>query len=91
MDGEWQRMVSWCVLLPREAITEVSKRPLATQNIGVGRCLCVCTAQAGEQVHQTTLLQGVDTEAPVLSPKVVEALLGTRLRGREFGKGPLVS
>ena len=88
-------MVSWCVLLPREAITEVSKWPLATQNIGVGRCLCVCirpcNAQAGEHVQQASLLQGVDTEAPVLSPKVVEALLGTRLRGREFGKGPLVS
>lgn len=50
-----------------------------------------CAAQAREQVKQTSLLQGVDTEAPVLSPKVVEALLGTRLRGREFGKGPLVS
>ena len=41
--------------------------------------------------NRPSLLQGVDTEAPVLSPKVVEALLGTRLRGREFGKGPLVS
>lgn len=26
----------------------------------------------------------------MLSPKVVEALLGTRFRGRQFGRGPLV-
>lgn len=36
------------------------------------------------------LLQGLDTDANVLSPKVVEALLGTRFRGRQFGRGPLV-
>ena len=82
------------LLLPQEAITGVSEQYVATQNIGVERCFCVCTwpcaPQAGEQLQQTSLLQGVDTEAPVLSPKVVEALLGTRLRGREFGKGPLV-
>ena len=36
------------------------------------------------------LAQGLDTDANVLSPKVVEALLGTRFRGRQFGRGPLV-
>jgi hypothetical protein len=35
-------------------------------------------------------MQGLDTDANVLSPKVVEALLGTRFRGRQFGRGPLV-
>lgn len=36
-------------------------------------------------------LQGLDTEdEQVLVPKVVEALLGTRFRGREFSRGPLV-
>lgn len=35
--------------------------------------------------------QALDTSSNVLSPKVVEALLGTRLRGREFGRAPLVA
>ncbi len=35
-------------------------------------------------------LQGVDTDEPLLYPKVIESLLGTRLRGREFGASPLV-
>ena len=35
--------------------------------------------------------QGIDSDRDaVLSPKVVEALLGTRLRGREFNRAPLV-
>lgn len=34
---------------------------------------------------------GLDTDANVLSPKVVEALLGTRFRGRQFGRGPLIA
>mmetsp|Transcript_5358 Transcript_5358/g.15331 ORF Transcript_5358/g.15331 Transcript_5358/m.15331 type:complete len:664 (+) Transcript_5358:598-2589(+) len=33
---------------------------------------------------------GVDTDEPLLYPKVIESLLGTRLRGREFGASPLV-
>jgi hypothetical protein len=36
------------------------------------------------------VLQGVDTEADLLSPKVIESLLGTRLRGRDFTASPLV-
>jgi hypothetical protein len=35
--------------------------------------------------------QGVDTDQNVRSPKVVEALLGTRLKGRSFTTTPLVS
>jgi hypothetical protein len=35
-------------------------------------------------------VQGVDTEADLLSPKVIESLLGTRLRGRDFTASPLV-
>ena len=35
-------------------------------------------------------MQGVDTEADLLSPKVIESLLGTRLRGRDFTASPLV-
>lgn len=34
---------------------------------------------------------GLDPAADVLSPKVVEALLGTRLRSREFNRCPLVA
>ena len=34
---------------------------------------------------------GLDGAADVLSPKVVEALLGTRLRGRAFNRCPLVA
>lgn len=34
---------------------------------------------------------GLDGDADVLSPKVVEALLGTRLRGRAFNRCPLVA
>ena len=34
---------------------------------------------------------GLDGESDVLSPKVVEALLGTRLRGRAFNRCPLVA
>lgn len=33
---------------------------------------------------------GVDTNQPLLYPKVIESLLGTRLRGREFRASPLV-
>ena len=33
--------------------------------------------------------QGVDTDQNVMAPKVVEALLGTRFRGREFLRSPL--
>jgi len=33
--------------------------------------------------------QGVDTDQNVVAPKVVEALLGTRFRGREFLRSPL--
>jgi hypothetical protein len=43
--------------------------------------------------HQHLLapvLQGVDTEADLLSPKVIESVLGTRLRGRDFTASPLV-
>ena len=42
------------------------------------------------QLLKLRVLQGLDTDANVLSPKVVEALLGTRFRGRQFGRGPLV-
>ena len=35
--------------------------------------------------------QGLDTEANVLQPKVVEALLGTRFSGRDFRRSPLVA
>jgi hypothetical protein len=35
-------------------------------------------------------LQGVDTEENLMSPKVIESLLGTRLRGRDFTTSPLV-
>lgn len=35
-------------------------------------------------------MQGVDTEDNLLSPKVIESLLGTRLRGRDFISCPLV-
>jgi len=34
---------------------------------------------------------GLDSGEDVLAPKVVEALLGTRFRGREFGRAPLVA
>ncbi|GAB4819656.1 hypothetical protein N2152v2_006702 [Parachlorella kessleri] len=34
---------------------------------------------------------GLDTADNVLTPKVVEALLGTRFRGRDFGRVPLVA
>lgn len=37
------------------------------------------------------MLQGLDTEQDTPTPKVVEALLGTRLRGRQFTRAPLVS
>lgn len=37
------------------------------------------------------LTQGLDGNEDVLSPKVVEALLGTRLRGREFARSPIVA
>ncbi len=35
--------------------------------------------------------QGLDATGNVLAPKVLEALLGTRLRGRAFGRTPLVA
>ena len=50
-------------------------------------CKWCTTHNLGLQRH---LLQGLDTIDNVLSPKVVEALLGTRFRGRQFGRGPLV-
>ena len=34
---------------------------------------------------------GLDSGDDVFAPKVVEALLGTRFRGREFGRAPLVA
>ena len=34
---------------------------------------------------------GLDSGDDVFAPKVVEALLGTRFRGREFGRTPLVA
>jgi hypothetical protein len=34
---------------------------------------------------------GLDSGDDVFTPKVVEALLGTRFRGREFGRTPLVA
>ncbi len=37
------------------------------------------------------ILQGLDANSNVLAPKVLEALLGTRLRGRAFGRTPLVA
>ena len=49
------------------------------------RCSYCCCAPFSQ-----FLAQGLDTDANVLSPKVVEALLGTRFRGRQFGRGPLV-
>lgn len=33
----------------------------------------------------------MDTDRPLLYPKVIESLLGTRLRGRDFSAAPLVS
>jgi len=36
-------------------------------------------------------LQGLDATGNVLAPKVLEALLGTRLRGLAFGRTPLVA
>ena len=35
--------------------------------------------------------QGVDTDQNVLNPKVIEALLGTRFRGRAYGRSPVVA
>ena len=39
----------------------------------------------------SSLFQGLDTNASVLTPKVLEALLGTRLRGRAFARTPLIA
>jgi alpha-tubulin suppressor-like RCC1 family protein len=36
-------------------------------------------------------LQGIDAAGSLTTPKVLEALLGTRLRGRTFGRTPLIS
>ncbi len=42
-------------------------------------------------IPQEHCTQGLDTnQEQILQPKVVEALLGTRFRGREYSRGPLV-
>lgn len=61
---------------------------------GVGRTDSAGAWGQSFYIIQHSLLfppQGLDSDRDaVLSPKVVEALLGTRLRGREFNRAPLV-
>jgi hypothetical protein len=54
------------------------------------RVACEVEGMLSRRLPGILCVQGVDSAENVLSPKVVEALLGTRFRGRAFGKLPLV-